>query len=332
VRLRTTVVGLLFGLFWSPQGAIADAVDIREWEVPWSDSRPRDPFVEPSGRVWFVGQQGHYVASLDPDSGEFARFDLEPGTGPHNLIVAGGGSDAKIWYAGNRAMHIGRLDAGTGEIEKFIMPDERARDPHTLVFDSLGDVWFTVQGGNFVGHLGTDTREVSLLEVPTRRARPYGIVLNSKGEPWVVEFGSNKLIHIDPKRMTLTEIELPHSDSRPRRLAITSDDKIWYGDYANGRLGRYEPETGTFAEWDLPSGRASKPYGMAVDKDDRVWIVETGVQPNRFVGFDTNAEEFLGGTDIPSGGGTIRHMYYYEPGGEVWFGTDTNYVGRAKVH
>ena len=147
-----------------------------------------------------------------------------------------------------------------------------------------------------------------------------------------MEFGSNKLAHIDAKSMTLEEIELPNPDSRPRRLAVTSDNRVWYVDYALGRLGRYDPQSGAFGEWSLPSGEDSRPYGMAVDKNDRLWLVETGVEPNRFVGFDASSEEFLGGTDIPSGGGTVRHMYYFEPAGEVWFGTDTNYVGRARVH
>ncbi|MDH3531837.1 MAG: lyase [Gammaproteobacteria bacterium] len=332
MRLNRAAVGLLVALLCLPPGAIANPVDIREWAVPWSESRPRDPYVEPSGKVWFVGQRGHYVASLDPDSGEFKRYDLDPGTGPHNLIVAGDGADATVWYAGNLATHIGRLDPTSGKIEKFRMPVERARDPHTLVFDATGDIWFTVQGGNYVGRLDTMSGEVSLIDVPTRHARPYGIVLNSRDEPWVVEFGSNKLARIDRKGLALEEIELPNSDSRPRRLAITSDDKIWYGDYALGRLGRYDPVTDSFKEWDLPSGKDSKPYGIAVDKNDRIWVVETGVQPNRFVGFDTASEHFLGGTDVPSGGGTIRHMHYHEPGGAIWFGADTNYVGRAKVH
>ena len=87
-----------------------------------------------------------------------------------------------------------------------------------------------------------------------------------------------------------------------------------------------------FREWMMPGGDDSKPYGMAIDKNDRIWIVETGLTPNRFVGFDTATGAFLNQTDIPSGGGSVRHMYYYEPGGEVWFGTDTNYIGRAKVH
>ncbi len=74
------------------------------------------------------------------------------------------------------------------------------------------------------------------------------------------------------------------------------------------------------------------PYGMAVDKNDRLWFVETGISPNRFVGFDTVSGNFLSRTEIPSGAGSVRHMHYFQPAGEIWFGTDTNYVGRAKVH
>lgn len=328
--LITVGVGLLVALAWTQAYAEAEAVDLREWQVPWENSRPRDPYVDDSGLVWFVGQRADYVANLNPDTGEFQRHDLDEGAGPHNLIVAGAGSEATIWYAGNRQSHIGRLDPAAGTIEKFQMPDARARDPHTLVFDDAGDIWFTVQGGNYVGFLSTLSGEVSLIDVPTEGARPYGIVLNSKGVPWVVEFGSNKLARIERSGKSLEEVELPNASSRPRRLAITSDDKIWYGDYALGRLGRYDPDSGEFTEWDLPSGKNSRPYGMAVDRLDRIWIVETGVTPNRFVGFDTVNEKFLPGADVASG--SIRHMYYHEDSGAIWFGTDSNYVGRAKVH
>jgi len=81
------------------------AVDVREWPVPWEESRPRDPYVAPDGSVWFVGQRSDYVARLDPASGDFRKFDLEAGAGPHNLIVSDQG---EVWYAGNRAAHVGR--------------------------------------------------------------------------------------------------------------------------------------------------------------------------------------------------------------------------------
>lgn len=304
-------------------------VDIREWPVPWEESRPRDPYVAADGRVWFVGQRGDYVANFEPETGDFNRYDLDPGTGPHNLIVD---EQNRIWYAGNRAAHIGLLDPATARTIKIDMPDEDARDPHTLTFDGHGNIWFTVQGGNFVGRLAMENHAVQLIEVPTRGARPYGIVVNENGIPWAAEFGSHKLIHIDPETMALEEIELPNEDARPRRLVVASDGDVWYGDYERGLLGRYDPASGTFDEWALPGGEDSRPYGMAVDRFDRIWLVETGVEPNRFVGFDPARQAFVSVTEIPSGAGAVRHMNYSEPAGEIWFGTDANTIGRAKVH
>ena len=305
-----------------------ETLEITEWTVPWSDTRPRDPYVDRDGRVWFVGQRGNYVAYLEPGTGQFERFELEDGTGPHNLIVDDEGS---VWYAGNRASHIGRLDPATGKITKYPMPDPGARDPHTLVFDANGDIWFTVQGGNFVGKLGTRTGSVDLVPVTAERARPYGIAVDSDNRAWFTEFGTNQLATVDPETLELEEITLPRPDARPRRLAVASTGQLWYVDYAGGYLGRLDPTTGEVKEWATPSGANSRPYGMTVDDKDRLWFAETGVDPNRFVGFDPATETFFSSTEIGSGAGTVRHMYYHAPTREIWFGTDTNNIGRARV-
>jgi virginiamycin B lyase len=70
---------------------------------------------------------------------------------------------------------------------------------------------------------------------------------------------------------------------------------------------------------------------MTVDDADRLWAVETGPQPNRLVGFDPKTEQFFGSTPIPSGGSTVRHMVFHRPTREIWFGTDANTIGRAKL-
>ncbi|MFQ5551486.1 MAG: lyase [Gemmatimonadales bacterium] len=303
-------------------------VDLREWTVPWASTRPRDPFVQPDGTVWFVGQQGNYIGRLDTLSGEFDRFELPAGAGPHNLIVDASG---EVWYAGNRAAHIGRLDPETGDIETIPMPDPRARDPHTLVFDSAGNIWFTVQRGGFIGHLDVRSREVRLMDVGIPGSRPYGITLDGQGRPWVNLFGTNKIAIVDPAAMEFELVELPRERARSRRIATTSDGMVWYVDYVGGFLGRIDPTDLTITEWPMPSGPRALPYGMAVDDRDRVWFVETGVQPNRFVGFDPAAEVFAWASELGSGGGTVRHMYFDSPSRSIWFGTDRNTVGRAVV-
>ena len=142
---------------------------------------------------------------------------------------------------------------------------------------------------------------------------------------------TNKIATVDPETMELTSFDLPDERSRPRRLVIDSDDKVWYVDYSLGRLGRLDPLSGDIQEWDNPSGERSRPYAMAIDASDRIWFVETGVQPNKFVGFDPASEEFFSVSEIGSGGGTVRHMFYEEDTNSIWFGADTNTVGQAKL-
>ncbi len=304
-----------------------DSLTIEEWPVPWETTRPRDPFVGPDGRIWFVGQTGDYVAALDPSFGMFQRFPLNPGAGPHNVIVA---ADGTVWYAGNKAAHIGRLDPSTGEIVKITMP-EGVSDPHTLMFDPVGDIWFSVQHSNAIGRLAIGTGDVDIVRVPTAGARPYGIVVDPDGRPWVAEFGSNKLATIDPSGFTLREFELPRPGARPRRLAVTSDRAVWYVDYAEGFLGRFDPASESFLEWPIPGGRNARPYAMASDDRDRLWFVETGAIPNRLIGFDPKSEHFIASVEIPSGGHVVRHMVFHAPTRALWFGTDTNTVARAIV-
>lgn len=306
---------------------LAGQVPIREWSVPYPDSRPRDPYVDSKNRVWFVGQVGNYVAYLEPESGKFKRYELEARALPHNLIVD---QQDMVWYAGNGNGHIGKLDPATGQITRYPVP-EAVRDPHTMVMDQNGDIWFTAQQANNVGRLRTSSGKVDVIQVPTANARPYGIELDSKGRPWLNEFGSHKIAMIDPATLKLTEYPLPDERSRTRRIAITSDDRIWYVDYARGYLGRFDPGTRQFKEWALPGGTSALPYAMAVDNKDRLWAVETGSQPNRLVGFDPGTEKFFGITPIQSGAGTVRHMVFEERGGQIWFGTDNNTVGRADV-
>src|SRR5687768_13956735 len=167
-------IALLTIFFAAIAASAQTTVGIREWPVPWEDTRPRDPAVDRDGKVWFVGQTGDYVGRLDAASGKFDRFELEKGAGPHNLIV---GPDGAIWFAGNRKGYIGRLDPESGAIRKFPMPDAAAGDPHTLVLGPDGDIWFTVQSGSFVGRLNAKSGAVRLVKVPTPGSRPYGIVV-----------------------------------------------------------------------------------------------------------------------------------------------------------
>jgi len=300
-------------------------VAITEWSVPWKDTRPRDPDVAPNGVIWLVGQGGDYAARFDPATGEFRRKDLPPGTGPHNLIVD---ADGTLWIAANRQASIARMNYTTGDLTRFSMPDEDARDPHTLVFSGKDEIWFSLQWSNFVGRLNKHSGKVELVPMQTARARPYGIKMDSKGHPWIALLGTNGLATIDPASLALKVIHLPREQARLRRLVVTPDDAVWYADYEQGYIGRYEPASGEFTEWKTPSER-SGPYAMAADANGRIWFVETWPNPNLLVGFDPLAGTFFSVTPIPSGAGAVRNMVYDPKRNSLWFGTDTGNLAQA---
>ena len=327
--LLATVSLSLFAPLLPAQSPARAPLTVTEWKVPWEKTRPRDPYVDAQGRVWFVGQEGNYIAYLNPSNGSFKRFEIEEGTNPHNLIVDKSG---RVWFSGNRNARIGWLDATTGKSTIYHMPDAAAKDPHTMIFDAGGNMWFTAQFSNFVGHLDTKTGKVHLIRSPTKDSRPYGIVVDPSGRPWFDEFGSNKIATIDPRTMAIREYPLPNERTRPRRIAVTSDGTLWYGDYTRGMLGRLDPKTGAVREFPLPAAAQSLPYAMASDDRDRIWLAETGIQPNRLVGFDPKSESWISVTPISQSGGlTVRHMIYDKPTRSLWFGTDANTIGRALI-
>ena len=309
-------------------GLRLDPDAVKEFKVPWAGTTPRDPFADQQGHVWFVGQMGNYVAVLDPAVGEFKRYQIDANTYPHDLVVDRQGG---VWFTGNRNGRIVHLDPETGRLKTYLIPDSSVHDPHTMTFDAKGDAWFTAQYAGVVGKLATADGSIKLWHLGNT-SRPYGIVLDAKGRPYFDEFGTNKIGTIDPNTGALREYELPNARTRPRRIAITTNGVIWYGDYTRGYLGRLDPATGRVEEFAMPSGPASLPYAMATDDQDRVWVAETGIQPNALVAFDTKTRRWV--ASVPVGAkapNTVRHMTFDKKTRQLWFGADQNFIGGVRV-
>jgi virginiamycin B lyase len=330
--MRTSVVALALSLAAS-QLAVAQATraatasEPKLWSTPWDGTRPRDPFAAPNGQVWFVGQVGNYIARLDPKTGEFKRYDIEKGTHPHNLVVDAKGT---VWFTGNANGTIVRLDPATGKTTAIPVP-EGVRDPHTMIFDAKGDAWFTAQQSSAVGKLTTADGKIRIWKMESG-SRPYGIVIDSKNRPWFDLFGTNKIGTIDPASGEFKAYTLPNERARPRRIAVTRDDVVWYGDYTRGFLGRLDPKTGRVEEYALPGGPGSLPYAVTSDDRGRIWLAETGPQPNRLVAFDPAQRKFTETIAIAADkANTIRHMTFDPKSRQIWFGGDANMIGRVAV-
>lgn len=334
--MKALRVAALAVLSVGPIAAQENPLEPKEFTVPWASTRPRDPIMDQAGRVWFVGQQGNYIAYLDPKTGQFKQYSIDPGTNPHNINLDEQGG---VWFTGNRNSRIVHLNPETGELKTIMMPDPTVRDPHTMIWDKNGIAWFTAQGSQRIGRFDRKTGEIKLWRPPHDSptdsiTNPYGVVLGTDGTPYFNLFQSNKIATIDPKTLEYKAFEHPDPRMRARRIAITSDNQIWFGDY-RGFINHLDPKTGKFEEWPMPSGAASQPYAHAQDDQDRIWIVETGVHPNKLVAFDTKSKQWVANITIPSltaqGRNTIRHMTFNRATRELWFGTDAGTIGKINI-
>ena len=306
--------------------------DPKEWDVPFgADTRPRDPYADAQGRVWFVGQNGNYVAYLDNKTGKFKRFEIDPGTNPHNLVVEKG----MVWFTGNRNNRTRQARSG----------DRQADDVHDSRHAACA-IRTRSRSTRSRGSPGSRRRAPGRSAGSSRRpgkfrlwktgkgSRPYGIVLDSHGQPWFDLFGTNKIGTVDPKTMEFKSFALPNDTTRPRRIAITSDDRIFYGDYTRGYLGHLDPKTGKTEEWRLPLGRRALPYAMTTDDKDNIWIAQNGYPgiPSTLVAFDPKTKKFV--AEVPVGkpeNNTIRHMTFDKATRQIWFGTDQGAIGKIAV-
>jgi virginiamycin B lyase len=71
---------------------------------------------------------------------------------------------------------------------------------------------------------------------------------------------------------------------------------------------------------------------MASDDRGRIWLAETGPQPNKLVAFDPRKKSFTESVTIAADkANTIRHMVFDKATRQIWFGGDANMIGRVQV-
>jgi virginiamycin B lyase len=198
-----------------------------------------------------------------------------------------------------------------------------ARDPHTMHFDGRGNIWFSSQGSSRIGRLNMASGRVELVNPLDRNANPYGLDLAADGRLYVSLFSTNLIAQVDPTTLAVKTFPTANG-GRIRRNAVTPDGMVWYVDYQRGYVGRLDPTTGQTKEWLAPGGAQSRPYAITADDQGRLWVSETGAV-KQLVGFDPKSERFFAVVPVSN---TVRNMMFDGRTGTMWFGTDSNNIGR----
>lgn len=270
------------------------------------------------------------------------KFARDPAPGP----------DGNIYIAVMRGNKIARFDTRAKTFKEWDLPS--GAQPHGLLVDRRGQVWYTGNGNGTIGQLDPatgkvtehrapsggdphtliidgagviwftvqggsrigrlDTRTGKIAEYPTD-GRPYGIALDKAGNVWFCQIAAGKLGRLDPKTGTITELALD-GGSQPRRMATSPDGSLWVTLYGKGTLVRVDPTAmKVVKEYPLPAGRGGGPYAVTVDAAGIVWANE--IATDTVVRLDPQTEQ-IRVFPLPSTGVGIRKMIV-DAEGRLWY-------------
>jgi virginiamycin B lyase len=312
-RTLFIVMVVLLGIAPAPTITAQDQqLEVQEYPVP-AGSRPHDVAPAPDGTVWYTAQRRGELGRLDPETGETHHIPLGQGSAPHGVIVGAddaawvtdGGLNAIVrvdadteevtvyplpadtgyanlntaafdgngilWFTGQSGIY-GRLDPETGTLEVFSAP--RGRGPYGITATPNGEIYYASLAGSYIGHVDTDTGEVTVLEPPTPNQGARRVWSDSLGRIWVSEWNSGNVSVYDPADESWQTWPLPGDAPSTYAVYVDENDTVWLSDFGGNAMVKFDPPTESFTVFPLPS--PSGDVRQILGRPGEVWGAESG--------------------------------------------------------
>ena len=186
-------------------------------------------------------------------------------------------------------------------------------DPHDIVVDGNGLVWYTAIGANKIGMFDPATEEFREFDIPTSSSRPHGLVADEDGNIWFTEQGASKIGKLDPETGDIDEFPTPTPGSGAH-TPIMGDSVLWFTEQSASKIARLDVETGEIEEFPTPTPNSS-PYGIILDADGNPWYA--ALSGHRIGKVDAETGGITEYQTPTSGSGTRRIAIDSE--GKLWF-------------
>jgi virginiamycin B lyase len=197
-------------------------------------------------------------------------------------------------------------------------PGRRAQEPH---FDANGNVWYTDRGiPNRVGAVNPRTGEFKDYVLPDAKADPHGLTVDAQGHVWWSETRGLHLGRLDPKTNEMQRYDMNINGDitagQGHTPVLDSRQNIWFTVIIGNKIGEWDRMQQKIVALYEPPTRNSYPYGVFVDKNDKIWFAEYAAC--NITRFDPAAKKF---TEFPplTKPCQIRRLGM-DGKGIVWFG------------
>lgn len=260
---------------------------IQEFTIPGNnDSIPLYPLFDKNRDVIWTGDtqiDSSRILEFNLTSGKFTEHKLN-GTSIVTVMAFDHYNNNQIWYVDPLLKHLGRYDPSANSTKLYAIPTQGiiAR----IAIDLNNNVWLTSPDSNEILKFNTQTKNFTIIHLPTINAMPIGIIVDkASGLIWIAE-GKGNLASIDPTRnykineypVTTTNDNSSTNNTRysPTELYMSSlagNDDIYISDHDNHTVSIFDLTLKTFKTFPVFNTK-SLPFGMAIDRNGYIWVAE----------------------------------------------------------
>jgi streptogramin lyase len=196
--------------------------------------------------------------------------------------------------ADDRKIELKTLPRVKGEGTKVIITEydlpRKESQPHDVIVDADGMIWYTDFGGQFLGRLNPKTLEYKEFPVPVHRAEmPKGsldLEVDPQGNYWMALMFQGGVAKFDKKSEKFETMQLSaeflNSETQQAMVGPTSwtvDNKLWLQDPSLPGVYRVDMTSGKTEQWKpyekLPKAPHSV-YGIYPDAKNNLWFLDFG--------------------------------------------------------
>lgn len=218
--------------------------NVTTYNIPTADSHPTG-IAFGGGYIWFVERTGDKLGRLDRATGVITEYYdwLYDFSSDKNLVDMKGAKledvayvAGNVWFTGPN-LRLGGADLYNVAEDKWVASPNNQPNaaPMQLAADSLGNVWVTFSGLNYIGRSALNTLSVwDAFRLPAGTGGPVGLFVreaNGVRELWYTRPEANRIGRVATRYSGVTidteETTLPSANSAPWGIAVGSNGSAW---------------------------------------------------------------------------------------------------------
>jgi streptogramin lyase len=196
--------------------------------------------------------------------------------------------------SGNREYALNPVPRPSGRATRVIMteyelPRPDLTEPHDVMLDAEGTVWYSNFGELTIGKLDPKTGAVTEYALPLIKPdAPSGslnLEFDPDGNPWVAMMYQKAVAKLDKKTGKVTAYPLPPEFDNPRvQIGMLDprhsdvDGKVWFSEGGSRTFFRLDPISGRFEHIEpfktVAKGAPHGAYGIASDRQNNLWFFD----------------------------------------------------------